>query len=1788
MFQVNVIAKRLRSTLRDYIEATYHIWDEALISKRRDLLNAPGTVASDLYLEGSPRYEDGRHISDLQIPSLAARFLEHLSSVKGTGVWPNPRSHQCEAIEEFLGKGNDIIVASGTGSGKTESFLYPLLGSFAMESTRPRRSAMESGLRVLLLYPMNALVNDQLGRLRAMFGHPAVSDALKEALQRRVTFGVYTSRTPYPGVRTEKKDKKWCDVYRNNYPSDTQRQEQLRAERMWPAKSDLEEFISSGLHTDDDDSELMTRHEMQAKAPDLMVTNYSMLEYMLARPIEQPIFDQTASWLSMHEDNFLTIVLDEAHVYRGVGGTEVAYLIRRLANRLGLPNGSPKLRFIVTTASLGSVDNAEEAKRFVTNLTGAPSSRFTLINSKKFTYVSTRRAVPGELESLCKINLESLGDALVTAEALYTACASVISGLMERPLSADSKYSIDILRSEIYQFLEGFGPAKLLSNLLTEGAQQKDFLVEQIFGSIDERAQRAFDALLFLMVYGQERGSKVSGDGRIFQPVRLHALFRGVPGLYACLNPTCSSDTQSQASPNPLGVGRVYVNQQNSCVCGAKVYEIFTHRKCGAAFIRAFYSESKRDFLLGSDARGFSESTLRECHLSIEPEDRINVRQRTYWYLDWRTGKLSRKPPDSELGSRSTRKLYVSDDTDVEIGQRRMWTFKSCPVCKSRCVHEGVTKIQDLATKGEEPLAYLIREQISSQTPNKESSRQFPLGGRKSLVFSDGRQKAARLARDMPETIARQVFRACLIDSLILLRRRYEHSPRYMNRGQTIREMYGAFVVSSYQRNISVFNSDPSSEKSLEDDWRLLSDYISTLCEDDPKDLSNPDSFNDFLLRLSDTSRPRMFDRLLLENFCHEYYSLPSFSIVVFLPSKEVFTRIRRGFAEIAISDEDLVSLLHNWIHAVMQRDWAYSDFSKRIRLEARGNFGGKVFGYRAPSKPGQRGVYDLLGDEITLEQRANLERTVLKEMCIQSSGEGGNYFLKPEAVFVELSPDPTWYQCNECTKLFYKPLFGRCPHGKCKSTSYRKMDVDSNAYLRARKGFYRDPLMSASRRNELLPLSVEEHTAQLSYRDDGDVGSTSERHERRFKDILLDPRDRPIDVLSCTTTMEVGVDIGSLVAVAMRNVPPARQNYQQRAGRAGRRGSSVSTVLTYAQNGSHDSYYFDHPGKLISGPPVLPKIDIENEKIVTRHVHAALIQSFFHRQKTPDLSQSDLMSVLGATADFYNKDSDFSLKRFESFVDEQISTGSIRQLLSWIPETTFVDHTSAAKDLVSALHLLRPDNLEDGDGFEEHLLNFLFYEDLLPTYAFPRNIVELRIENNQSHTVETIEKPQQSLATALTEYAPRRATVVNKDTYIIGTVAAKTSASEVNRAVRLFQKRKIYFQCATCAYTEELAAEARPNVGVTCKHCGSPNTAVLDVIQPEVVYPARNDGEGPQGEDSDEDTYTRATSAQLPFVEGHDSAGQIEFSKTATISTQADQRLVMLNKGEPTEKGFSGFYVCRLCGKADLKKPNGSQRHGRDYKVSGPMAANTACLGLFENVSLGYSFNSDVFLMRIDLAEGLIRGNSRLELHALMSAGRTLAEAMMRSATLHFDSENGELDCGVRRLILDGKPVLDIFIYDTTAGGAGYSRRIGDSPRIIFDGAMKFLSGDCCDDSCYQCLRDFRNRFSHDQLHKAVGLDLWHYVHEGLVPKPYEIATQEIVGRPLLHLMELLGYESRPTGGDFLELVKGGDRRAIVIYPVLTETPLVMSRGSQAAVPISDFEIRHSLSGAFDKVQSN
>jgi hypothetical protein len=267
-------------------------------------------------------------------------------------------------------------------------------------------------------------------------------------------------------------------------------------------------------------------------------------------------------------------------------------------------------------------------------------------------------------------------------------------------------------------------------------------------------------------------------------------------------------------------------------------------------------------------------------------------------------------------------------------------------------------------------------------------------------------------------------------------------------------------------------------------------------------------------------------------------------------------------------------------------------------------------------------------------EQIEKIQDVLQKTYLQKGIEETGTYYLSLNKIALKFDEKRDWHRCSKCSKIFPFAPWGHCAHCGGKHIEViRPSDLD-------RYKFWREPVLKAIAEGsgkKIKTINTEEHTAQLSYKDQRDnTWSTTENYEMRFQNLLSEDEE-PIDVLSCTTTMEVGIDIGSLTAISLRNVPPRRENYQQRSGRAGRRGTFLSTIVTYAQDGPHDGWYFNHPQTIISGEGRLPWIDAHNEKLICRHLNLILLNEYLNSLNT-NLYDCDVL--------------DFFEKRYDGFLD--------------------------------------------------------------------------------------------------------------------------------------------------------------------------------------------------------------------------------------------------------------------------------------------------------------------------------------------------------------------------------------------------------------------------------------------------------------------------------------------------------------------------------------------------------
>jgi ATP-dependent helicase YprA (DUF1998 family) len=1730
-YTVKSVADGLSATFHQYLRAQYHIWDESLIRERDRLFDQTGITRQEPYIETTPIYQTGKKYGELEIPRDARSLLELASTTEeSTGIPEEPYFHQAEALERYLTRGHDLLVATGTGSGKTETFLMPILGSLALERANRQESWMVPGVRALILYPMNALVNDQVSRLRKVMGNVEVSTALRGNRPYNATFGMYTGRTPYAGEPTAEKNRRRLRdtlkaLYIDGVTEETKKL--LLKEGKWPAK-DIPAFIESGFKRGIRDSELLTRHEMQHHAPDLLITNYSMLEYMMLRPIEASIFNQTKAWLE-DSRNVFTIVLDEAHMYRGSAGAEVAYLLRRLQARLGVSRS--RLRYILTSASMGSGPGAsEETLQFARKLTGGEGEAgFSLVEGRLATRPKGEPAIASERSALAAFDPTSLDVVALDSTQAKQELQRLSIGLGQSTCEANS--DAESLRAAAYRILNSLRVAHFVMDTVTSSPLPLKELTSSAFGD-DVESSAAIESLLALMAFAKD-----AKNGRGFASLRSHLFFRGLQGLYACSNRACSAALDTYEARI---LGALHSRSTFQCTCGSRVYELLTHRDCGAAYLRGYVSD-KKDFLWHEGSqRTWSDEALTEVHAYVLQNEALGSAEGCIRWLHTPTGRLfnehQRGVPGEYLPLIWGKKRVVIRGVPV------LTVEPECPSCKRDLGADP--KIMDLATKGEAPFSHLIKTQVSMQPASRLTSDRSPNAGRKSLLFSDGRQKAARLARDIPREIELDVFRQILFLATARLSGK-NIEPTLDSR------IYVGFLDAIREHAVSLFDGQDR-RKLVADVEEFRTIYDCDLSEADRR-----------------FEAPFAFDVSLLRQLCSSFYSVSALALGTVEPSKVAARHLSKANTSLGLDDINRMAM--PWIARMLSKYAFDRKISKGVRRKA-WPYDVTVLSPLDGFTKRQKKFLESRGYDVEF-----IASSLATALCDPLVDDG--LFISPSKVRLNAAYREKWVQCGTCKVVAPVDWWGLCAH--CQSDSIAWVSPAESTYLRARKGFWHDPVVAVVERNERpVNLVVEEHTAQLSYKDADNSATTTEEFERLFRDILVHKDDASIDVLSSTTTMEVGIDIGSLIAVGMRNVPPMRQNYQQRAGRAGRRGSSVSSVVTYAQNGPHDAFYFSHPENIISGNPPRPILDTNNISIITRHVRAQLVQDFFGPRVLPGQS-GDLFSVLGGTSAFYNENGQISLYSFKEWIENSTEAkASMSRVKDWLPSSLERLAPEIAGDFIEKLEASRP---LPGDAFEDGLLDYMFAKGLLPSYAFPRDLCALHIEHRERNVFPSIvidERPQQSLSVALSEYAPGKQLVVNKKTYRVGTVAANCPFTEVHRARALFASARNYVHCPECLYTAGFRPSA--NSDSLCPQCGQETLESVKVITPEVVYPL---GGSEVNEYDDEQTYSRASAAQLPLPDTSSPMNLQRFSATSELCFEQAHPLVMVNHGPEEVEGQDGFLVCTDCGKVLLDE-SPARAHRRDYDIQSAagVTAPQLCSGGFERVYLGYGFRSDVLVLRFEIKEplrfDLTRGRYR---YPLEDALTTLADALVLSMSRIMDIDVREINAGHRFAVHGENMFGDVFLYDTLSGGAGYASQAGENFGEIFKGAIKIL-GDCtCDTSCERCLRHYGNRFRHTSLDRYLALDIANYIQDGMLPAPISSSDAEVILTPLSNLLHLAGWEvcfneHRELCANFRE-----KQLKIAAVPSLLMPPIESSKGG--TIYFSKYELTRDLPSAYAEI---
>ena len=1736
---------RLRRQLARYLEGAYPLNHPVLIKARRRLLDTAlegRLLSQDPFVETTPRYRSSaKGYRELEIPRTTADLFDRLSRTvanpdldpERTLLFPGMYEHQAAAFEAFLGRGSCTLVATGTGSGKTECFLVPVLGGLHREAAERPASFAKRGVRALILYPMNALVNDQLARLRVMFGSDAVVDCFHGlgagGRGRHPMFGTYTGRTPYAGPRKAARDHDVGELIEHYLALPDGLRTQLDRMGRFPAK-DLRAFLApekavqkvykSGkkkgqsytehnwdlrLRTGSGDRELMTRHEsvfdpetQHGHAPDILVTNYSMLEYMLMRPFERPLFEETRRWLE-DPDNRFVLVLDEAHMYRGARGAEVAFLIRRLRARLGITDRPEKLSVILTSASLGKGDNAKAvAQRFAADLTGLAPDRFEVITGER--EVPERYASGDDdlAECLASIDLDALH-----AGASFERLRDALAPLFAR---AGATLAVDdepaLLRA-LYTFFKGHPVLNAVLKHTTAEAVALDALAEKIFPG-SSYARRATEALLTLGAL-----ARPNPDEQGLLPTRVHLMFRGLAGLYGCLNPRCEGRQDSPGVEAP--VGKLFAEPRAECdACHSRVFELASCRECGAVYYIAWtHLDPKRplDFL-------WNESTgdLASLQLLAERPRDVAVDARVIEIEVQRsTGAVVEGV--STLPSDELRTLWVARDAESGAAAG---SFKQCPMCQPPGGRRQ-TRVLDFRTRGEQSFTALIEAQFAEQPPQKRDPS-LPNQGRKVLVFSDGRQKAARLAPALETNHAADAFRQVLAMAARSLRD--TGSPAYMH------QLYPAVVDVCARRGVTLFPNEEATD--------VFAQHVRSARGRTLWHLSN--DFNVGLL-----SPPAPYADALFRELTDRFFSLSAIGLGTVGPAPLV--GMATGFPAVGLSAAEVDVLLRHWI---------------RVQLEAR-RFLLKTFTPQAVGEDWERPdaidpgkVTDLVPQRFQAWLNAVLgadgARAVIewfKAMPTRLASHfwnlNGGLFLTPQMLTLELrvDRDAAWMRCTSCNRLYASSLKNLC--SECTGT-LEPVSADPT-YLDARSGYYRDQVLRALAGDGFEPfgLVTAEHSAQLSGVERKDAFTKTERYELLFQDIPVGGR-LPVDVLSCTTTMEVGIDIGTLCGVALRNVPPHVANYQQRAGRAGRRGRSIASVITFAQGGTHDAYYFDHPEEMISGGVRTPVVYIENQVVLARHANAFLVQRYFHEVVASDRKLYRLFESLGTVGAFFDGGEACSYDGMRAWLAAERAVLEA-ELRGWVPSfshglSTPVDVEATVTGAIDRLQsrieaefpipaiLGRvPLSDEEREGIarlrEDNLLEAFINRAIFPRYAFPTDTVtfwvrERSVKGAQAWRPDFDYLPQRDLTIALTEYAPTRQLTIDKLRFRSAALYdyyGRSPAQMIDRA-------RPYVVCGSCAFTslrDEDAALQR------CPVCASDALRRLPFVRPEGFAPDINEPLRPDRGGS-VSLVGQSSPAQLQ-VEARDRWDESLFDGRLRVAHEL-KSLVVVNTGIDDR----GFLICPTCGRSEpvygrrFTTPTLVDTKGRPKAHLHPIEQGRTCKSVACGpYFLGHSFRTDVLLLRVKVDAPLSCDPTASTGAAARAALTSLVEALCLAATRSLQIDDGELAGNWSPALGSQGGEADLYLYDVLPGGAGYTRDLRRNLSEVLEVAETSVTACSCASSCYRCLRHYANSRLHGQLDWRLANSLLRHLRRGEVPTMDEDARRRSLD-PLEALLRLRG----------------------------------------------------------------
>lgn len=1897
-----------------YVKTAFGTKFDGIENERYALLNHDKVFYRKPWIEPLPDYiSSNKRIDDLSPADLGnALNSKESDTFKGlvkTGLFQSNiklHSHQANMLKQTL-EGNNCIITSGTGSGKTESFLLSLFAQLAKEfanweephqkqatantwwkeranggltptqivntsnfslsdAARQRHhEKRKAGVRALILYPMNALVEDQMSRLRKALDSDDTRQWLNtNANGNAIYFGRYNGSSPVAGelrkitdngpVINKKKVNELVERLRQ-LETDSNRVAQYIAVEGKTA-SEAKELKSFFQRLDG--SEMRSRFDMQVAPPDILITNYSMLSIMLMREIDSGIFDETKQWLNCEDlpeverqaaksKRIFHLIIDELHLYRGTQGTEVAYLLRLVLNRLGLHPEHTQLRILASSASLEAGD--EDSKNFVCDFFGVSQEyfdrKFKLIEGinnpvapieetatklpvnpfkeignqyllakgdiSNITFITTCNTAATEIASI--FNVPEQGDGI---DKLLTVITNPAIQLKERLYSPCIDYkavcSIKANGDE--------ATGKYFAETILEEATSKDDLQNALRGLLIIRAlidEPEFQAI-----------ADTIPDERKLPRFRFHYFFRNIEGMWASVK---ADDIDNPAfADGERTAGKLYSTTRINSERGNRILELLYCDNCGTTLFGGSRLVTRNEsgnnsfelLPISPNIEGIPEKTPAKLvekrsfqeyavfwacgSQEFTRHDREHGIPVNYWRqttvngfnqgdfeANWIPASLhcisgdidfSHDKANSDNNSwikgyyftitqnNSNRDIAFPDASgNINTSETHRALPNVCPCCgvnnqsrRQDRPKRKFTSIRGFRT-GFAKTTQMFAKELMYQLPDTESERKL-------VVFSDSREDAAQIANGIERNHFTDLLREILVSELHTnLMRRFQivnaldssdaTKQAELRRKSTIiyDEIEDLFDKSNYTGANTIKQKEKADAIVKLNQYRsllinvrelvhitnsvnlapLVKHFVDLGINPGGNDISlqskplngrfvpwyelinfqrgewNAGISDEFIAEMRDGT----FTNLASMFFGSLFYSFESSALGYVSVNPEIQI-ITDQAAAVAIPREEFLQIINSTIRIL-------GDKYKHNKVDDTNPF--NFTAYR--DLPGQVKKYIRAIASRYSKQENEIGDAVFS--ALSTSGVlAGDTGIQIENLFIKVAraTDQVWTS----------------PRG---SRSHLHFSGGICTYsitpLQTQPDNICDNIWEE---NYLSYNAIKEQRQPIRLHCEELTGQTDDQFERQrhFRNIILPDEGmrqvKTIDLLSVTTTLEVGVDIGALQAVMLGNMPPQRFNYQQRVGRAGRRGQAYSVILTFCRGRSHDEFYFSNPHRITGDSPPTPFLTMNQERIFKRLLAKEILRQAYIDEGI-DITNDEKSSVHGEFGNIGDAQVNWAhyktqiihwitnnRTRVEQVIDALITPGlqsNRNDFITWVTDTT------GANGLVEkAQSVINNEEIATTDISEK-----LAEGGILPMFGMPTTIRNLYHGINRHLEPLSIDRAQ---SMAIYEFAPGAQKTKDKAIHqVIGfssdIINTRIRGSETVTNARTnnqlpFSLNRWFVRCRACGFFETYSEERKTdlegqNQFDSCPNCGEVNP---EKYQRPVMLksPRAYRTNLSSGSDSKDDSELLLSRPPIFAEKINDPANpdqhQIVNNADLTISdkdvtwrvnTNSDKfftgKLYNTNNRFPFNSAI-GFWFNDQWLVNDFAVDSNSDGYsifvqnnprGQDEQIALASNKKTEIFRIAPEI-VPLELDLNMFSRETDLPHIKAQSNG------VRSGYYSAAFLLQRILADKLDVDPAEIEIAdiAMKTLQDGteRRIAEIILTDELANGSGFVRYLYNNFHSILSEAMNPSDANnylgkihapthqiTCKDACYDCLKVYRNMNYHSLLDWRLGLSM-------------------------------------------------------------------------------------------------